>query len=96
MALCVNEPKIGLRVYEAYRPLRGGIIRGLGEFTRGNYFRLVDVVWTDGGSSTITTAVLRQFDPIIDDHEKKLVTHKNTLRKLEQMAVDNPSLRVIV
>lgn len=74
---------IGRRVYRSHNPLNAGIILNEVEGEPG-YF---NVKWLDGTTQIASCLSLKDFDSLIRDHEKKLLTHRKTLAKLHQMVV---------
>lgn len=88
--------KVGQRVYMHGRPLAAGIVtadhgaelmkRLDGSFFESS-FHLLSVRWTKNNADVkVSAAGLRDFDSLIADHEKKLETHRKTLKKLELLA----------
>jgi hypothetical protein len=82
----VNDPKVGDFVYKHYHPLKPGIIVAVLGKDFGGYFVCVRVQWLSELSSRIeTTAALRDFNALIEDHRKKLATHETTLMRLKSL-----------
>lgn len=79
----MKDVEIGQFVYRCGRPLRAGIVREL--VASNKYFDDVRVQWIDGTFEVITTAWLKDFGRLIEDHQRKLATHTKTLAKLVKL-----------
>ena len=79
MAYCVNDPKVGQHVYRHGLPLKAGTI--IEVYLYGS----VRILWVSGETTLEWTLELRDFDALIADHQKKLNTHLQTLKKLEEL-----------
>jgi hypothetical protein len=84
MAKTAYLPRVGQRVYKCYRPTNPGVIREVipqetiqtpaGQtHTPTPHVR---VFWLDGTVTTGSSLGLMDFDALIDDHHKKLDTHR--------------------
>lgn len=96
MAETVRFPRKGIHVYKSFSPQRAGVIIEVGEPVK--YKALngemrdsgdvnVKVLWLTGELEDTTTRALRDFDALIQDHEKKLRTHRATKKCLEALSV---------
>jgi hypothetical protein len=84
MAKTIQEPKLGQFVYRTGQPLNAGRVVGtVEEFKTGTQRALV--YWLAGNVETVNLTSLRDLQALIDDHQKKLDTHKSTLEKLKNM-----------
>jgi hypothetical protein len=85
MAIVVNEPRVGQRVYKHARPQVAGVIKKvLGLRDHATTWR-VRVKWLNGSEEELDSWNLKDFDALIADHEKKLQTHLATKKKLEAL-----------
>ena len=74
MAPLLRKATIGKHVYIFGKPRRAGIIVP-GE----------RVLWLDGSETDIHEYSLCDLDALIEDHEKKLKTHRATLERLDKL-----------
>lgn len=89
----MKELKVGDYVYKAYTPQRAGkvtkITEGMDKINReGRPYKtesMVEVKWVDGKRSIHGILILRCFKSLIEDHEKKLKSHKDMLSRLEKL-----------
>ena len=91
-----SDPKVGQRVYVSYSPKQAGVIieiigpnkvKRLDGSEVVTCFHDVRVKWVNGTEGKTTTHGLADFDALIEDHKKKLLTHQVTLAKLEALAI---------
>lgn len=84
-----EENLIGRYVYQPYRPqIPGKIIEDHGpqEAPNSEYtWRIVTVEFLDGKKELKPLMHLNDFQSLIDDHEKKLKTHKDKLKELDKL-----------
>lgn len=100
MARTCLKPKIGMRVYQAYKPQQAGVITRVKElvsFPRpdgstytcdSNWY--VDVLWagttsTPRKESQHASMHLQDFDCLIEETQRKLKTHLATKKKLDNL-----------
>lgn len=85
----MDKPYVGQVVYRHCLPQSPGRIVEVGAPVRKGYFIEVKVKWLKTQEVTKTdTSYLKDFHSLIQDHEKKLNTHKKMLaRVLKEVAL---------
>jgi hypothetical protein len=85
MSYTVLDPTVGQLVYKSFSPVQAGKIV---EIVRSEVYGSfeVRVKWIgDGSESVVSTRGLRDFRKLIEDHERKLETHRKMLERLEEL-----------
>ena len=85
MAKTVSDPKIGQLVYPVYTPQKVGRIEKVKDamVRRGGVDEQYVYVRISKGSRWESVLHLRDFDALIAEHEKKLVTLRGYVTKLD-------------
>jgi hypothetical protein len=78
---------VGTLVYRSYSPVQcGKVVKDLGFEGSSKFFRRVKVKWLKDGSETVeSTASLKNFRSLIEDHQRKFEKFSKQALELEKL-----------